>query len=113
MVCGPISSGGMNSRDANLFVFSRAINRISEDGLLIFSQMPFENGMDRIYKSDPKLQGLRLLEEFYLPIFRSGFIKLLCFLPGWECSIGASWEHKQAEILKIPRIDLAESYVTD
>ncbi len=113
MVCGPISTGGMNSREANLRIFSRAIDRISTDGLLVFSQMPFEDDMGRIYKSDPALQVLKLLEEFYLPIFELRFIKLLCFLPGWEKSVGASWEHKQAKTLGIPIIYLADSYIAD
>lgn len=113
MVCGPISTGGKGSRKANLEVFSRAIGRVSDGGLIIFTQMPFEDDMERIFKSDPSLQGLRLLEEFYLPIFQFGFIKLLCFLSGWESSTGAKWEHEQAEKLGIPRIYLAESYTND
>jgi hypothetical protein len=113
MVCGPISTGGRGSRKENLEVFSRTIERISADGLFVFSQMPFENDMERIYKSSPELQGIRLLEEFYSPMFKSGLIKLMCFLPGWELSIGANWEHEQAKVLNIPRIYLAESYIAD
>jgi hypothetical protein len=113
MICGPISTGGKGSKKENLEVFSRAIERISADGLCVFSQIPFEDDMLRIYKSDPKFQGNRLLEEFYLPIFQSGLLKLFCFLPGWEHSVGATWEHEQAEALNIPRIYLAESYTKD
>lgn len=113
MVCGPISTGGKGSREENLRVFAQAIDRISGDGLLVFSQMPFEDDMARIYQSDPSLQGLRLLEEFYLPIFKTRQIKLLCFLPGWEKSTGATWEHEQAKKLMIPRIYLSEYYTTD
>ncbi len=75
--------------------------------------MPFEDDMERIYKSDPKLKGTRLLEEFYLPMFKSGLIKILCFLPGWQNSIGATWEHEQAKKLGIPIIYLAEYYTYD
>ncbi|OGM99447.1 MAG: hypothetical protein A3B91_01220 [Candidatus Yanofskybacteria bacterium RIFCSPHIGHO2_02_FULL_41_29] len=113
MVCGPISTGGAGSRSRNLEVFNRAIDRLSAGGLFVFSQMPFEDDMERIYKSDPSLQGLRLLEEFYLPIFETRFIELLCFLPGWTDSIGATWEHQQAERLSIPRIYLSEYYISD
>ena len=45
MVCGPITTGGRGSRDENLKVFSRAIAKLSADGLLVFSQMPFEDSM--------------------------------------------------------------------
>jgi len=113
MVCGPISNGGTGSRKINLQIFGRAIERLALNGLLIFSQMPFEDDMERIYKSKPELQGLRLLEEFYLPIFESGDIKLLCFLPGWQRSIGANWEHEQAKRLKIPIIYLSDFYTRD
>jgi len=113
MVCGPISTGGRGSKNENLKVFSRAIDRLSADGLFIFSQMPFEDGMGRIFNSDPKLQGNVLLEEFYLPIFGSGLIKLLYFLPGWENSIGATWKHEQAKKLNIPIVYLADCYIND
>lgn len=113
IVCGPISANSKRSRKENLQIFSRAINRISADGLLVFSQMPFEDDMERIYKSDPDLQGMRLLEEFYLPIFKMRFITIMCFLPGWEKSIGATWEHEQSKKLNIPIIYLAESYIAD
>ena len=113
MLCGPISTGGRGSRSANLEIFSRAIERASADGLFIFSQIPFEDDMGRIYQSDPSLQGLRLLEEFYRPIFELGFVNLLCFLPGWENSVGATWEHGEAKRLSIPRIYLSDYYIKD
>ena len=113
MVCGPISANGKRTREENIKVFSTAIDRASADGLFVFSQIPFENDMERIFKSSPELQGIRLLEEFYLPMFKSGLVKLLCFLPGWKHSAGATWEHEQAEALHIPRIDLSDKYILD
>ena len=113
MLSGPISTGGKSSRTENLFVFSRAIQRVSAEGLIVFDQMPFEDDIGRIFKSDPTQQELRLLEEFYLPIFKTGFISLMCFLPGWESSIGARWEREQAKKLKMPTLYLAESYIVD
>ncbi len=113
MLCGPISTSSKKSRRENLIVVSHAIQRVVTDGLIVFNQMPFENDMERIYKSGPELQGVRLLEEFYLPIFRTGFISLMCFLPSWESSFGASWEHEQAKRLKIPILYLAGLYMAD
>lgn len=113
MICGPISTGGKGSRMENLIVFSRAIQRVSAGGLIVFDQMPFEDAIGRIYKSDPRQQELCLLEEFYLPIFETGFISLLCFLPSWESSFGARWEHEQAKRLSIPIIYLADYYIKD
>ena len=113
IVCGPISTGGTGSRVENLIIFDRAITRIINDGLIVFNQMPFEENMDRLVHLSPDMGGTRLLEEFYLPIFESGLIGQLCFLPGWEKSIGAAWEHKQAKRLKIPVLKLHQSYMND
>ena len=112
-VCGPISTGGTNSRKENLKILSGAIRKLNSDGLTVFNQMPFENDMERVYKSHPSLQGLRLLEEFYLPIFESGFISMLCFIPGWTGSTGTKWEHEKARDLNIPRIYLSDAYIID
>ncbi len=113
MLSGPISTGGKSSRTENLAIFSRAIQRVSADGLIVFDQMPFEDDIGRIFKSDPTQHELRLLEEFYRPILETKVISLLCFLPKWETSFGANWEHGQAKRLKIPRLYLAESYIKD
>lgn len=112
-VCGPISTGGRNSRKENLGVLSRAINKLNSDGIVVFNQMLFEDDMERVYKSDPSLQGFRLLEEFYLPIFQSGYISMLCFIPGWSASTGTRWEHERAKELNIPRIYLSDAYIID
>lgn len=109
-VCGPISTGGTGSRDKNLAILSRTIDRLTADGLVVFSQMPFEDDMGRLRKSDPNQDGIGLLEGFYLPIFKSGYIDLLCFIPGWEKSLGATWEHEQAQKLDIPRVYLSDYY---
>ncbi|MDO8496351.1 MAG: hypothetical protein Q7S43_02765 [bacterium] len=113
MLSGPISTGGKGSRTENLLVFSRAIQRVSAGGLIVFDQMPFEDDISRIFKSDPRQEEMCLLEEFYLPIFETRFISLMCFLPSWESSFGARWEHEQAETIGIPRIYLADSYNRD
>ncbi len=37
-----------------------------------------------------------LLTDFYQPLFETGLIKILYFLPDWQSSVGARWEHDQA-----------------
>lgn len=113
MICGPISTGGTGSREKNLLLLDRTIQRLKTDKLFVFSQMPFENDIGRLYQLHPELRGLRLLEEFCLPIFESGYIKLTCFIPNWQSSFGAKWEFEQAKRLGIPRILLADSYIQD
>ncbi len=99
-VCGPISTGGAGSIEKNLKRFEIAIADLQNKGLNIFDQMPFENPMHRIIsqKSDGKYDN-SILNDFYLPIFESGMVKKLYFLPDWESSTGARWEHEQAKRL--------------
>ncbi|MCR4283894.1 MAG: DUF4406 domain-containing protein [Parcubacteria group bacterium] len=96
-VCGPISTGGAGSVEKNLKRFEEAIINLQQQGIEIFDQVPFEVPMQRI-------KNLRecgdydnsLLYDFYLPIFESKLIHRLYFLPDWESSTGAKWEHEQA-----------------
>ena len=112
-ICGPISTGGRGSREENLRVFSRVIERVKANGFIVFDQMPFEDDVIRIYTADPSLRGLALLEQFYEPIFRSGFIDMLMFAASSKDSFGANWEREKAKLLYIPFIDLADSYSAD
>lgn len=102
-VCGPISTGGKGSIDANLEVFNEKIKELQDIGLNVFDQMPFESQIYNLIHVFEK-QGEymeAILTDFYLPIFESGYISELYFLPGWESSHGAKWEHEQAERLGI------------
>lgn len=95
-VCGPISTGGLGSIEANVARFDATITMLIEDGYNVFDQIPFEEHIIRIPGRDwDRELNIRLLEEFYLPIFQSGHISILCFIPGWESSDGASWEHER------------------
>ncbi|HEY4486572.1 MAG TPA: DUF4406 domain-containing protein [Candidatus Paceibacterota bacterium] len=106
-LCGPITSGGAGSVEANLRRFDRAIQKLTEEGTEIFSQMPFEMIIQEMrQKMNLKEYDTYILNDFYLPIFESGFIHTLYFLPDWETSVGARWEHEQAERLGIAIIYL-------
>lgn len=97
MVCGPISTGGAGSMTENMKIFRKAIERVVEMGESVFSQLPFEDSMQNIKgKLLPESDGLALLELFYRPLFESGVLKRLYFMPGWKGSFGASWEHALA-----------------
>lgn len=96
MVCGPITTGGYGDINKNLLLFKETIKRLQNDGVLIFSQMPFEKKMQEIKEIDHCKGGLHLLESFYQPIFESEFVDTLIFLPNWKSSLGARWEHDQA-----------------
>ena len=48
MVCGPISSGGFGSVQANLEHFNNRITELILAGVTVFSQMPFEDKIQEI-----------------------------------------------------------------
>jgi hypothetical protein len=103
MICGPITTGGV-SLEENLARFNRAIDILAMCGENVFTQMPFEIPMQRIrVGTDSYQSGALLLNTFYLPIFQSGKVTRLCFLPDWQTSNGAKWEHGHAEELAIER----------
>lgn len=109
-VCGPLTTGGRGSFEKNLEMFHEGIQFLAEQGKTVFDQRPFEIPMQKL-KATRKGPGYayELLYEFYLPVFQSGHVKELHFLPGWESSIGARWEHDQAQQLGITIFYLPKS----
>jgi len=103
MVCGPITSGGLYSIVKNLHVFAAHIARLENRGMNVFNQMPFESAMDRIRSLPGNGNEDLLLNDFYLPLFRTGRIRDFYFIPGWRSSYGAQWEHTRAIELGIRR----------
>jgi len=104
MVCGPMTSGGLGSLKENLEHFNRTIHILDARGDPVFTQLPFEAPMQRIKENAPYYRGdMQLLEAFYLPIFKSGFITRLCFIHNWQSSYGTRWEHDRALELGLER----------
>ena len=102
MVCGPITSGGLGNKADNIRVFKKEILRLSlTSNVSVFSQMPFEEAIWKIQKTNYYKGGDHTLEALYLPIFESGFVWRLYFIPGWQSSYGAKWEYEQAKRLKL------------
>lgn len=98
-VCGPITTGGVGTVKGNIRIFKKTIFDLQKSGKSIADQVPFEKPLWKIMKNFPRKWGkpnkkdLQLLEEFYGTLFRSGVIKVLYFMPGWEHSFGACWEY--------------------
>lgn len=110
-VCGPISTGGLGNVEANIKNLQKTIVRLSEKGYVVFDQMPLEQKIAELastwIKENPREKYCYpILEDLYKPIFESGFIKELWFLPGWKSSHGATWERAQAERLGIKIFDI-------
>ena len=106
-VCGPIANGGLGSIEGNLNVFNDTIIHLQNRGLNVFDQMPFEIPMQNL-KGKDNLDKLveSIQNDFYMPILKSGLISEFYFIPSWESSIGAKWEHKKAKELGIKIIYL-------
>jgi len=101
-VCGPISTGGKGNVQDNLLEFNKRIIELQQKGFNVFDQMPFEDPMHRMMLNFSKEEYMEnILTDFYLPIFESGRIAELYFLPDWKSSHGANWEHEQAKRLGI------------
>lgn len=114
-VCGPLTTGGFHSFEANLDMIGKGIDFLAERGKTVFDQRPFEFPIKRMGKKKEKKRArsgypMALLEEFYLPILESGLIKELHFLPNWESSIGACWERTQGERLSISCLDFPQDW---
>lgn len=101
-VCGPISTGGRGSVEANLEAFRATICALQDDGKHVFDQTPFEVGFKRVTRNlEPGEYMEAILTDFYQPIFESGRISTFYFMPDWQSSKGARWEHEQAKRLGI------------
>lgn len=95
-VCGPITTGGTLMRE-NLERLEAMIVGLQEHGLELFDQVPFQIKINEIRKPDEGEE--KLLNEFYLPLFENHLVQTLYFLPDWETSAGARWEHEAGKRL--------------
>ena len=100
-VCGPISSGGEGFANKNLEALKEAIRNLQRQGLNVFDQTPFDMAVRRIKSKTPQTEYFEsILVDFHLPLFELGIISTLYFMPNWQTSHGAKWEHEQGEKMK-------------
>jgi len=101
-VCGPIATGGFGSIDKNLELFNNEIIKLQKNLINVFDQMPFEDMMQKLKITMGLDQCCKsIVDDFYLPIFNSGYISDFYFIKNWESSNGAKWEHEIAKKLGI------------
>lgn len=120
VVCGPISTGGRGSIDENFRVFCGVIAGLQKQGKQLFSQIPYEERISffrtRWRSEDPsRLHAyyMPILTEFYHPLIKTGAIRAGWFIPGWESSLGARWEHKELGLAGAERHYLTEEEVNE
>ncbi len=112
-VCGPITNGGQGSIKANLKTFDRVICHLNQQHKNMFNQLPFGDDLNRINNTLNQYnigEKTDLLQGFYMPIFTSGLIDTVYFIPDWESSAGAHWEHQQLIKLDINIVYLEPDY---
>lgn len=102
MVSGPITTGGFKDIDQNRRVFEKVIEILSERGVNIFSQMPFEEKIVELAKiwqaENPEEEYcMPILNDFYEAVFSSGLVSDLNFIFDWESSFGAKWENSNCK----------------
>jgi hypothetical protein len=92
-ICGPMSTGGLGSLEANMQRFRGAVEVAESKGLFVFNQSPFQDAMFRIGNWRGGMQYCTdILKIFYDKVFRSGLLNKGLFLPDWQGSIGTVWE---------------------
>lgn len=117
IVCGPISTGGYGSVEANIKVIEMMTRHLRSIGCKIFNNTFYEKYIWRL--KDKWLEEGNtgycqpILEEFYMAIYRSGHITKAYFLPSWESSTGAQWERKVLPQCRIEVLDLSREFVDE
>ncbi|MFA5313649.1 MAG: hypothetical protein WC375_10120 [Methanomassiliicoccales archaeon] len=105
MVSGPMTSGGKGSITENPAAYRRAMAHLQSKDYVIFNQLLAEDALKRHWHAwiAAGNEGYcwELLEEVYAPVFRSGKVAKLVFMPDWQSSRGATWEHEMAHKLGI------------
>ncbi|MCR4311476.1 MAG: DUF4406 domain-containing protein [Candidatus Taylorbacteria bacterium] len=103
LVTGPITTGGKGSVSENMEVFKVYISKLQKEGRTVFNQLPFEHAFSELAKKSALEYYTPILDDFFLPLFKSGKISEMCFIPGWESSTGARWESGVADELGIKK----------
>ncbi len=98
-ICGPMSTGGKGSLAANMAFFKKTVRVAIEQGAHVFDQTPFEESIVRLaVEHDARREYCKdILHIFYKRLFQSGRMEGLLFLPDWQSSVGAQWEHEEAQ----------------
>lgn len=106
MVSGPISTGGKGSVEENTRAFADAIRLLRVSGKTVFNQLAFEDKFLELSRESKMAYFTPILDDFFLPILKSGKIKQVVFMKDWQSSTGSRWEYTEAGQLGIDRVFL-------
>lgn len=115
IVCGPITTGGFGEAGMNVLLFNHAIELLELEGRPMFNQISYEfrlAQLDTAWKKEGNGDYCHpILTDFYEPIFRSRRLHRAWFLPGWETSVGATWEHEILSELRCSIMYLRKDWI--
>jgi hypothetical protein len=102
MVLGPISHDDPSVVTQNLDALTLQAQRLSNAGLVVVDIASYYDITKRLIRSH-KIAGYPfvLLEEFTLPLIRSGLFGTLHFRSPFDHSVGTKREYEEAELYRI------------
>ena len=103
-VSGPLTSGPRDY-DSNLARFRFVEEKLKSEGFTVFDY--FDGNNDEAVIKSLDVPWDMVMEHYHRPILETGLIGACYFIPEWELSSGASWEHDfytthQLEIIYVP-----------
>ncbi|MFA6445654.1 MAG: hypothetical protein WCW14_00175 [Candidatus Paceibacterota bacterium] len=114
-LCGPISTGGLGTKEANIKRFKTAIRIAKRKNLLVFDQMPFERAIAKL-SAQHAARGEycdEILTVFYAGVFSSKMISKALFSPDWHTSKGAAWGREHLTKIGLPIEDYPADWMAE
>lgn len=90
-VCGPFTSGGFGY-DENLRRFKVAEKLLKEKGYTVFEY--FGEKSDEVQIREAGIPWELVMEHYHAPILKADLLQKAFFMPRWQESNGAKWEHE-------------------
>jgi hypothetical protein len=113
-LCAPISSGGKGNVKDNIAEMRKAVKALQKLPFILFNQLLYEEKIGQLKKVIEDKRKcpyvFEILLEFYEPLFESGVIDILVFMPNWHSSTGANWEYVKAKKLGIKTLQLKDNW---
>jgi hypothetical protein len=115
VVCGPISTGGTGSVEANVKLIADVMVFLTETkGVKFFNHLFYEKHIKVLkekWESYNEGYCMPILDQFYAALYQSGYIKTAYFLPNWETSHGATREREFLPKCRISIVDIKLSEI--
>ncbi len=87
MICGPLFCGGYGCVMKNRLLLVHATLVAEERGWTVFNPIPFQRAwINRAKNKQSETCAKMMWDKLHMPIFKSGLVKCVPFLPFWETS---------------------------